>query len=71
VRVNENKILLNLTLEAKRNIDLIFQVTYFPVDLVSANTELFCPFLVITLINGHPENAPGIKIGASWMVREV
>jgi len=70
VRVNENKILLNLTIEAKRNIDLNFSGSYFPVDIVPANTEFLLPGFWYHLNQRSPENAPGIKKGASWMVRE-
>lgn len=70
VKVNENKILLNLTVEAKRNCDINFSGVYSPAGLSSASSEFLLPGFWYHLNQRSPESAPGIKKGSTWMVRE-
>lgn len=70
VKVNENKILIKLSLEAKRDCDINFSGKFSPSEISLNSSEFLLPGFWYHLNQRSPENAPGIKKGATWMVRE-
>ncbi|MGB9748181.1 MAG: hypothetical protein ACPLXM_14740, partial [Bacteroidales bacterium] len=68
--LKDGNIVLSVALKARENCNINISGSYLPEKLTYAHSEFFLPGFWYHLNQRSPENAPGIKRGSSWVVRE-